>query len=197
MTHMITWSVYHISYHILLYLYMIITCTRDMMTYITDNATCSLLSQDCFLPLIHGLSYECNKQTKKCVSLLSLLFCTRWLSQFLEQCPEIRTAIRITLLLCTQLKNHSTIRESFYSANGVQAFPTEKKLEAFWRARSRSIYSVVQSRDCQNSKSQNCQNFKPGIITTSKQGSSVLWSKNPWNFEARILRTSKAGSSAL
>ncbi len=104
---------------------------------------------------------------------------------------------RITLLLCTQLKNHSTIGESFYSASGVQAFPTEKKLEALWRARSRSIYSVVQSRDCQNFKSQNHQNLKPWIITTSKQGSSELWrqkslelwSKNPQNF--------KAGSSAL
>lgn len=46
---------------------------------------------------------------------------------------------RITLQLCTQLKNHSTIRESFYGASGVQAFPKEKKLEAFLRARSRSI----------------------------------------------------------
>lgn len=88
-------------------------------------------------------------------------------------------------------------------------FPTEKKLEAFWRARSRSIYSVVQSRDCEKSKSQNRQKLKPWIITTSKQGSSELWrqkslelwSKNPQNFKAGssallrqgIIRTSKEG----
>lgn len=68
---------------------------------------------------------------------------------------------------------------------------------------------LLQSRDCEKSKSQNRQNVKPWIITTSKQGSSELWrqkslelwSKNPQNFKAGssallrqgIIRTSKEG----
>lgn len=162
-----------------------------MMTYITHNATCSLLSQDCYFPLIHGLSYEC-KQTKKCVSLLSLLFCTRWFSQFLERRPEIRTAIRITLLLCTQLKNHSTSRESFYGAT----VPVVCKL-SLQRRNLKLSGEWDQYQFIQLYKTGIVRTSKARIARTSKQGSSQLQSRDHQNFEAKIPETSTQESSEL
>lgn len=108
---------------------------------------------------------------------------------------------RITLLLCTQLKNHSTIGESFYGASGVQAFPTEKKLEAFWRVRSRSIYSVVtkqglweiQKPESPERQTMDHHNFKAGIIRTLKAKIPWTLKQESSELQSRIISTFKAG----